>query len=93
MQKSNHKINAYLSGKIYSPFSLAGFVTTALALISVSCLVYCTPQQRYSPHCRLDKTTKDLIWHLLPLSVRLGGKVFRSYMTIVRHSFIRSFVH
>lgn len=54
----------------------------------------CSPAGKSSPYCKLDKTVRDLIWHLLPLSVRLGGNVYSSYKNIVSWSICpRVFCH
>ncbi|KAM7449205.1 hypothetical protein ABFA07_002943 [Porites harrisoni] len=62
---------------------MSGILKKVGILLTVLLLVAnCSPAGKSSPYCKLDKTVRDLIWHLLPLSVRLGGNVYSSYNNI-----------
>ena len=64
-------------------FSFLGFLKTVSALLVLLYLASCLPVGKHSPHCEVSKTARSLIWHLLPMSATLGGKVHSSYTKIV----------
>ena len=73
-------------------FVLLGFVTqTAVAMMILLSFTYGAPVDKYSTHCKISKTARGLIKHLLPMSLTLGGEVYRSYTNIVSLIFI--FIH
>ena len=55
-------------------------VTTLLVLLSFT---NCLPVDKHSPHCKVSKIAQTLIRQLLPMSLTLGGNVYRSYTKIV----------
>ncbi|KAL9983446.1 hypothetical protein ACROYT_G005621 [Oculina patagonica] len=59
------------------------FLKAAPALLVLLSLANCLPVDNHrSPHCKVSKTAQSLIWHLLPMSMTLGGKVYKSYTKI-----------
>ena len=51
------------------------------------------PVDRHSSYCKVSKTARGLIKHLLPMSLILGGDVHRSYVNVVSLSFFFSYIN
>ena len=64
-------------------FWFLGFLNIATTLLVLLSFTNCLPLDKYSPHCKVSKTAQGLIRHLLPMSLTLGGNVYRSYTKIV----------
>ena len=66
-------------------FLVLGFVTrhAVVAMMILLSLSHGAPIDNYSTHCEVSKTARGLIKHLLPMSVILGGDVYRSYVNLV----------
>ena len=74
-------------------FLVLGFVTrhAVVAMMILLSLSHGAPVDKHSTHCEVSKTARGLIKHLLPMSVILGGDVYRLYVNVV--SLIFFFIH
>ena len=70
-------------------FLVLGFVKrhAVVAMMILLSLSHGAPVDKHSTHCEVSKTARGLIKHLLPMSLILGGDVYRSYVNLVSLKF------